>query len=77
MSSDDTSTLSQDERLSGLSPEQKAELERNGYAVVADEVIWMDRERGLRREPMSRLYYIQTEKGVFRVSRITREVIEV
>jgi hypothetical protein len=77
MSSDDISTQSPDERLSGLSPEQKVELEQNGYVVVADQVVWMDRERGLRREPMSRLYYIQTEKGVFRVSRITREVVEV
>ena len=77
MSPDDTATPAADERLSGLSSEQMAELELKGYVTVGDDVVWKDRERGLRREPMSRLYYIQTDKGVFRISRITREVIEV
>jgi hypothetical protein len=77
MASDDASQPSDDDALAGLSPEQRLELERRSYVVVGDEVVWNDRERGPRREPMSRLYYIQTPKGVFRVSRITREVVEV
>jgi hypothetical protein len=31
----------------------------------------------VRRKAVSRLYYIQTTKGVFRVSRIAREIVEV
>lgn len=63
--------------LADLTDQQKAELERRSFLKVGEDVVWLDPERGPRREAMSRLYYIQTIKGVFRVSRITREVVEV
>ena len=63
--------------VAGLSDEQRAQLEEKSYVQVGDDVVWIDRERGVRREAVSRLYYIQTTKGVFRVSRIAREIVEV
>jgi hypothetical protein len=66
-----------DSILDALTDEQHAELERRSYVWVGDDVVWIDRERGVCREPMRRLYYIQTARGVFRVSRITREIVEV
>jgi hypothetical protein len=63
--------------LASLGDEQRAQLEEKSYVRVGDDVVWIDRERGVRREAMSRLYYIQTTKGVFRVSRIAREIVEV
>ena len=66
-----------DSVLDSLTDEQRAELERKSYVWVGEDVVWIDRQRGVRREAMSRLYYIQTTRGVFRVSRITREIVEV
>lgn len=66
-----------DSILNGLTDEQRADLERKSYVWVGEDVVWIDRERGVRREAMSRLYYIQTTAGVFRVSRIAREIVEV
>lgn len=63
--------------LEALSDDEKAELERRSFVKVGNDVVWADPERGIRREAMSRLYYIQTTNGVFRVSRITREIVEV
>jgi hypothetical protein len=63
--------------LDRLSEEQRTELAQRGYVWVGDDVVWIDRERGVRREAMSRLYYIQTPNGVFRVSRIARQIVEV
>jgi hypothetical protein len=77
MAANDVQEEHADPILEALSNDEKAELERKSFVKVGDEVVWSDPERGLRREAMSRLYYIQTTKGVFRVSRITREIVEV
>lgn len=63
--------------LTGLSPEQRAELERHQYVRSGDDLVWIEPEGVVRRERFDRLYYVRTKRGVFRVSRISREVIEV
>lgn len=63
--------------LRGLSPEERSHLETHRYVKSADDVVWIEPGGRVRRDQASRLYYIQTDRGVFRVSRITREVVEV
>lgn len=69
--------LHDDAALRDLSDAQREHLERKRYAQVGDEVVWIEPGGKFRREQTDRLYYIQTDRGVFRVSRITREVVEV
>ena len=40
-------------------------------------MVWIEPEERVRKEKYSRLYYIRTAKGVYRISRITDEIIEV
>ncbi len=63
--------------LASLTPEEREALERKRYVQTGEEVVWIEPDGRVRREKASRLYYIQTDRGVFRVSRITREVVEV
>jgi hypothetical protein len=60
-----------------LSEQERRELDRRHYVRKGDELVWIELDGDLRREPVSSLYYIQTERGVFRVSRINGRVIEV
>jgi hypothetical protein len=66
-----------DTLLRGLTPEERAHLETHRYVKSGDDLIWIEPGGRVRREQASRLYYVQTDRGVFRVSRITREVVEV
>ena len=45
--------------------------------TTGDEVVWIEPDGRIRREKLSSLYYIQTRRGVYRVSRISNEVVEV
>jgi hypothetical protein len=60
-----------------LSEDERRELERRHYVRKGDELVWIELDGDVRREPVSGLYYIQTDRGVFRVSRINGQVIEV
>jgi len=69
---DDTSPLGKD-----LSDDERRELESRHYVRKGDELVWIELDGDLRREPLSSVYYIRTERGVFRVSRLDGRVIEV
>ncbi len=63
--------------LEGLTPEEQRELELQRYVKVGKDLIWIEVDGCVRREPAETLYYIQTARGIFRVSRINGRVIEV
>jgi hypothetical protein len=63
--------------LEALTPEERHELELRHYVRVGDDLVWLEPGGAVRRESAARLYYIQTARGIFRVSRIHGRVIEV
>jgi hypothetical protein len=63
--------------IADLDAAKLRELELRHYARVGDDLVWIEPGRRVRRERASRVYYVQTARGVFRVSRLTGEVIEV
>jgi hypothetical protein len=63
--------------LEDLDAEQRRTLDAKGYVQAGDDVVWIEPGGAVRREKATKLYYIATRRGVFRVSRISREVIEV
>lgn len=63
--------------LGDLSEGERAELDREQHLRKGEEVIWIEPDGRVRREPLSKVYYLQTSRGVFRVSRITKQVVEV
>ena len=63
--------------VADLSEEERRELSSRHYVRKDRDLVWIELGGELRREPVSRLYYIRTERGVFRVSRINGQVIEV
>jgi len=69
---DDASPLGRD-----LSDDERSELETRHYVRKGDELVWIELDGNLRREPLSNVYYIRTERGVFRVSRLNGQVVEV
>ena len=63
--------------ITDLSEPERTELEQAHYVRKGGDLVWLEPGGGVRRERASKLYYIQTRRGVFRVSRITHEVVEV
>jgi hypothetical protein len=63
--------------LDSLTEAQRQELERRRFLRVGDSLIWFEPETGVRSDRIQNLYYIRTDRGVFRVSRISDEVVEV
>jgi hypothetical protein len=63
--------------LQDLSPEQQRELERRSYVTAGKDLVWREPDGTVRREKLSSLYYVRTAAGVFRVSRLTGQVVEV
>lgn len=63
--------------LEGLTPDQRRELAMRHYVRVGPDLVWIELGGQVRREAASRLYYVQTDRGVYRVSRLTGEVVEV
>lgn len=65
------------EIFEALTPEEREELERRRYVRTGSHLVWIEPESGVRRERLSNLYYVRTDRGVFRVSRISGEIVEV
>jgi len=66
-----------DPLVASLTPEQRETLETRHLVTTGDEVVWVEPDGRIRREKLSSLYYIRTRRGVYRVSRISNEVVEV
>jgi hypothetical protein len=77
MTSDQAEALRDDPQIASLTPEEKQELETRQVVTVGDDVVWIEPDGRIRREKLSSVYYIRTGRGVYRVSRISKEVVEV
>lgn len=73
----DRAALPESPHLRDLDEGQRHELSVRQHVRVGRELVWIDLDGRVRRELISNLYYVQTGRGVFRVSRLTGEVIEV
>jgi hypothetical protein len=60
-----------------LSEDEQRELASRHYVRKGEDLVWLELGGAVRREPVASLYYIRTERGVFRVSRMNGRVIEV
>lgn len=63
--------------LSELSEEETKMLEERHCVRSRDDVYWVEPSGRVRKERASRLYYIQTREGIYRVSKLSGELIEV
>lgn len=63
--------------LGELTAEQRAELEARRFVHVDDALVWIEPEGRVRREPVARLYYVRTARGMFRWSKIDDALVEV
>lgn len=63
--------------LAALTPEQRAQLEADRVLRVGDELIWIEAEGRVRKQPVSKLYYVRTALGMFRWSKIDDALVEV
>jgi hypothetical protein len=77
MTSDQADELRDDPLTASLTPEEKKALETHLLITTGDEVVWIEPDGRIRREKLSNLYYIRTRRGVYRASRISKEVVEV
>jgi hypothetical protein len=77
MTSDQAEETRDDPLIASLTPDEKSELETRQVVTVGDEVVWIEPDGRIRREKLSSVYYIRTGRGVYRVSRISKEVVEV
>ncbi len=66
-----------DTLLQSLTAEQREELERRRYVNVGDSLVWIEPGLAVRKEKLASLYYVRTDRGVFRVSRLNQQVVEV
>ena len=58
--------------------DDEAKLLRERHCVLSGETAyWIEPSGRLRKERASRLYYIQTPRGVYRYSKISGELVEV
>lgn len=63
--------------LEDLSEEERRELTVRHYVRKGQDLVWLEPEGTVRRERAERLYYLRTRRGIFRVSRLNQEVVEV
>ena len=77
MTTDPAEELRDDPLIASLTPEEKETLQTRYLVTTGDEVVWVEPDGRIRREKLSSLYYIQTRRGIYRVSRISNEVVEV
>ena len=63
--------------IEDLSEAQRRELELRHVLRVGDDLVWIDPNQRVRRQRASSVYYVPTRRGVYRVSKLTGEVIEV
>ena len=60
-----------------LSADERAQLARRHYVRKGPDLVWREAGGEIRRELLENLYYIQTDRGVFRVSRLDGRVVQV
>jgi hypothetical protein len=77
MTSDQAEELRDDPLTASLTPAEKETLQTRHLVTSGDEVVWIEPDGRIRREKLSSLYYMRTRRGVYRVSRISNEVVEV
>jgi hypothetical protein len=77
MTTEQADELRDDPLTASLTPEEKETLRTRHLVITGDEVVWVEPDGRIRREKLSSLYYIQTRRGVYRVSRISNQVVEV
>jgi hypothetical protein len=77
MTTEQADVLRDDPLTASLTPEEKETLQTRHMVTTGDEVVWVEPDGRIRREKLSSLYYIRTRRGVYRVSRISNEVVEV
>jgi hypothetical protein len=77
MTTDQAEELRDDPLTESLTPLEKETLQTRHLVTTGDEVVWVEPDGRIRREKLSSLYYIRTRRGVYRVSRISNEVVEV
>ena len=77
MTSDQAEELRDDPQTASLTPAEKETLQTRHLVTTGDEVVWIEPDGRIRREKLSSLYYFRTRRGVYRVSRISNEVVEV
>lgn len=63
--------------LAALTPEQRAQLDADRVLRVGDELIWIEAEGRVRKQPVAKLYYVRTALGMFRWSKIDDALVEV
>ncbi len=77
MADDATRDPAKETILECLSPPERADLEDKQFVKTGEHLVWIEPEGAIRREELAKLYYIRTARGVFRVSRLNGEVVEV
>lgn len=77
MPSDRAEEPANDPLVASLTPEERETLETRYLVTTGDEVVWVEPDGRIRREKLASLYYIRTRRGVYRVSRISKQVVEV
>jgi len=77
MTTDRAEELRDDLLTASLTPEEKETLQTRYLVTTGDEVVWVEPDGRIRREKLSGLYYIRTRRGVYRVSRLSNQVVEV
>lgn len=77
MTTDQAGELREDPLIASLTPEERETLETRHVVTTGDEAVWIEPDGRIRREKLSSLYYIRTRRGVYRVSRISKKVVEV
>jgi len=63
--------------LSELTEDESKLLEERHCVCRGEDVYWVEPSGRVRKERASRLYYIQTRVGVYRVSKLSGELVEV
>jgi hypothetical protein len=77
MTTDQAEGPGNDSLTASLTPEERETLEIRYLVTTGDEVVWVEPDGRTRREKLASLYYIRTRRGIYRVSRISKEVVEV
>lgn len=77
MTSDPVEVPANDPIIASLTSEEKGALATRNAVISGDEVVWIEPDGHVRRDRISNLYYIRTPRGVYRVSRIGKKLVEV
>lgn len=63
--------------IDDLDEAQRRELALRHVLRVGEDLVWIDPDRRVRRQRATSVYYVPTARGVYRVSKLTGEVVEV